>query len=254
MKLYFLIAAFVTLTQGCTTTVPEGRLEFQDASGNIIAIGGLQLPQPIPVNGKTWKGSWQLRSWTAAFPAIATTQGKYVGTVRDEQVSIDLNPGMADDNIVLAAAVTTTVLRGSWYHATLSGPKTMGTFQLDRPLDQSVTFKPQIVYPATSAYIERLTSFKVSPSTAATIAWDRFKMGGSPACVIDDWYLFSKPYKYARIDLRGIYVNGMTGKVEMRESDLSLLKDNSLFSFLKPFSERMPDSLNKARDIRLGGR
>jgi hypothetical protein len=79
--------------------------------------------------------------------------------------------------------------------------------------------EPQIVYPGTGAYDNRVRSFYVTPE-AATRAANRY---GSPSVVIGREYLFSRPYKYPRIDLDGVYVNGDTGVVEERQSDKCLL-------------------------------
>ena len=113
---------------------------------------------------------------------------------------------------------------------------------------------PQIVYPLTAAYERRVRQFKLSPDAACQAL-----EGGSsqsagcgfsgPNCIIDDWYLFSIPYKYARIDLTGNYVNGMTGKIEHRESNLSLF-DNSKFWPGMFYPAGMPHSLSAARVYR----
>src|SRR5258705_13951190 len=104
---------------------------------------------------------------------------------------------------------------------------------------------PQVVYPGTDSYEQRVASFTLTPEAAREVGGHPFGAFG-PACVIDDWYLFSRPYKYKRIDLRGTYVNGMTGKVEQRESDLSLLGDNSILGMFRSFPASMPDSVSEA--------
>jgi hypothetical protein len=114
------------------------------------------------------------------------------------------------------------------------------------PTKPARAYAPQIVYPGTGPYQQRVASFKFTPEAAREAGGRPFGNFG-PACVIDDWYLFSKPYKYKRIDLRGTYVNGMTGKVERRESALSLSGDNSILGTLKSFPSDMPDSVSAAR-------
>jgi hypothetical protein len=91
--------------------------------------------------------------------------------------------------------------------------------------------------------------FKLTPEAARDAGGQPFGDYG-PACVIDDWYLFSKPYKGKRIDLRGTYVNGMTGKVERRESKLALRGDSSMIGMFKSFPSDMPDSVSGAREER----
>ncbi len=108
-------------------------------------------------------------------------------------------------------------------------------------------FKPQIVYPGTAAYDKRIESFKLTPNVAREVAGSHFVGSDGPACVIDEWYLFSRPCKYKRIDLEGVYVNGMTGDVQRRESVLSLLGDHSVIGILKSFPSDMPKSISEAR-------
>ena len=114
-------------------------------------------------------------------------------------------------------------------------------------------YSPQIVYRGTKAFDMRVASFKVTPETASALVAETETAGWNvswQACVIDDWYLFTRPYKYKRIDLAGIYVNGVTGKVERRDSELSLLGDNSLVGTLKSFPSDMPTSVSEARRYR----
>ena len=99
--------------------------------------------------------------------------------------------------------------------------------------------EPQIAYPGTGAYDKRVRSFSVTPQAAARAA-NRY---GAPSAVIDREYLFSKPYKYPRVDLDGVYVNGDTGAVEERESDKCLLGD---FSALLFYAQGMPSRLSQA--------
>jgi len=107
----------------------------------------------------------------------------------------------------------------------------------------------QIVYPGTAAYEQRVRQLRISPEAACKAIGDSDPQHCTPACIIDDWYLFSRPYKYARIDLDGKYVNGITGKVEDRQSNLSLF-DNSKFLPGMFFPMGMPHSLSEARVYR----
>lgn len=114
-------------------------------------------------------------------------------------------------------------------------------------------YDPQIVYHGTKAFDARAASYKVTPEAATALV---VKSGGGDwpsawlACIVDDWYLFTRPYKYKRIDLAGFYVNGLTGAVEWRESDLSLLGDLSLIGLFKDFPTDMPKSASEARRYR----
>ena len=46
------------------------------------------------------------------------------------QFSIDLNRGMADNNVTLSGAPGGEPITGTWYHATFAGGKPMGTYTL----------------------------------------------------------------------------------------------------------------------------
>ena len=58
----------------------------------------------MPV-GQQFAGRWQLTSSTPAFPSGAWSSGNYSGYVHASGVSCDLNPRMADNNVVLNGKV-----------------------------------------------------------------------------------------------------------------------------------------------------
>ena len=132
----------------------------------------------------------------------------------------------------------TIAVTGCIHHAT--GPTTAATSNATH-----AAYVPQIVYAGTPAYDCRIASFKITPDSARKLADQP-----GPACVIDDWYLFTRMYKYKRIDLAGTYVNGLTGESQHRNSDLSLLGDNSTLGSLKQFPSDMPHSVSDARVCR----
>ncbi|MDB5173604.1 MAG: hypothetical protein JWN51_2377 [Phycisphaerales bacterium] len=51
-------------------------------------------------------------------------------------MSIDLNPGVADNNVILKGNIQERKFSGSWMHASVAGAKPMGAFQLDLQLTQ----------------------------------------------------------------------------------------------------------------------
>jgi hypothetical protein len=65
-------------------------------------------------------------------PADATRSGKYVGQVQDRGVSIDLNPGVADNNVTLSGTPSDGSLSGRWQHSTFAGARETGTFTVGR--------------------------------------------------------------------------------------------------------------------------
>jgi hypothetical protein len=121
------------LLAGCTTTKPAttggDKLVIRDASGAVIASGELELPKSIPAAGQTFEGKWRLTSSTDAFPAGATKSGMYRGSVSEGGgISIDLNPGAADNNVILSGKREEGGLKGQWYHSTFVGRRGMGSF------------------------------------------------------------------------------------------------------------------------------
>ena len=142
MRTAFLIAALIAAVLlghvGCDghpstsqpSTAPAGNLTFRDAAGGVVATGTIVLPHTLPASGETFEGTWQLISSNAGFPSGATRNGTCQGHVYDEWISIDLNPGMADNNVVFHWSPTTRPITGPWYHATDAGGEQMGTFTM----------------------------------------------------------------------------------------------------------------------------
>jgi hypothetical protein len=137
------IAVMLLIAFGCDggpstsapATAPAGNLVFRDASGNVVATADVELPATLPAADGTFKGNWRLLSSEPAFPSRSTKSGGYEGSVSGGLASIDLNPGMADNNVVLMWSSGAEPITGTWYHATVSGGKAMGTFSLARPGD-----------------------------------------------------------------------------------------------------------------------
>ena len=132
--------AIVTVLVGCTTTKPAEptqpaaaatHLEIRDQSGAVVATGELELPKSLPATGQSFEGKWRLDSSTDAFPAGATKNGTYRGSVGgDGNISIDLNPGTADNNVILSSSKADAGLKGQWYHSTFVGRRAKGSFTL----------------------------------------------------------------------------------------------------------------------------
>jgi hypothetical protein len=103
-----------------------------DQAGNVVATADVELPESLQAGEGTFKGNWKLLSSKPAFPSDSTKTGSYAGSVDGGLASIDLNPGVADNNVVLGWSAGTEPITGTWYHATFSGGKAMGTFVLTR--------------------------------------------------------------------------------------------------------------------------
>ena len=138
MRSICLIATMFLLALGCESRpstsppspVPAGNVVFRDAAGNVVATADVELPETLRAGA--FKGKWKLISSKPAFPSGATKSGSYEGSVDGDHASINLNPGMADNNVVLGWSTKTDLITGTWYHATFSGGKPMGTFVLTR--------------------------------------------------------------------------------------------------------------------------
>jgi hypothetical protein len=115
-------------------TAPAGNLVFLDNAGSVVATADLQLPRPLPPAGRRFHGTWRLLSFKKGFPSASTRPGAYSGDVSEEGVSIDLNPGTADSNVVLGGDFKDGSMTGTWYHATFAGGKSLGTFSLTGPV------------------------------------------------------------------------------------------------------------------------
>jgi hypothetical protein len=106
---------------------------FRDAAGAVVASADLRLPEPLPATGTSFRGNWRLTSSKAGFPAAAPGSDAYEGEVRDGHVWINLNPGVADSNVMLSGSVGDGALGGTWYYATIAGGKPMGSFTVTPP-------------------------------------------------------------------------------------------------------------------------
>ena len=130
MKTSNLLIIVMGFLAGCAN--PDN-LIFRDRAGNIVATGTLSLPNPLPAVGQSFDGRWELRWSTNSFPADSTKSGKYSGEVQETGVSIDLNPGVADSNVLLNGSVINGSLSGRWSHSTIAGGEDLGAFTVTRP-------------------------------------------------------------------------------------------------------------------------
>lgn len=113
---------------GAAETQPSGNLTFRDPSGAVVATGDLLLPDPLPASGKTFEGTWQLKSAEKSFPSGAVKSGKYAASVHEGGVTINLNPGTADNNVMLNGTMSNGMFSGKWSLSTFVGGKEKGTF------------------------------------------------------------------------------------------------------------------------------
>jgi len=123
--------------------VPAGAMSYSgfDAAGRLVVVGWIRLDvvtifaQPGVSTPQEFTGDWSLRALVD--PSVVGPQsgtGKLAGTFVEDGVSVDLNPGSADDNVVLFGALTAggparARYEGTWSWVTLAGVKVEGTFQ-----------------------------------------------------------------------------------------------------------------------------
>ncbi|MDB5357113.1 MAG: hypothetical protein JWN24_3566 [Phycisphaerales bacterium] len=146
MRLAFLSVITVCLA-GCCKDMPQdnpkavevvrlpdsreaANLTFYDDLGNSVATARLSLP-PDAGQMKSLTGNWRLLSSAPRFPRGSTSSGTYAGPGRNGGLWIDLNPGVADNNVILDGSIRDGKFSGQWVRATVTGGKPMGTFQLD---------------------------------------------------------------------------------------------------------------------------
>ncbi|MFL6656729.1 MAG: hypothetical protein ACJ8GW_01555 [Massilia sp.] len=113
----------------CHRSSVTQRLALSDASGKVVATMTVTLPVSSSTSGQSFEGTWQLHSHTGAFPISAVHEGHYLGVQQDGQLLLDLNPGVADNNVVLEAQAQTPPMAGRWRLATVAGFQPGGSFQ-----------------------------------------------------------------------------------------------------------------------------
>ena len=115
------------------SSVPAENLVFRDRTGDVVATAELDLPDKLPPDGQSSRGTWQLRFFKPVFPSSATRNGAYQLQVYEGLVSVNLNPGVMDNNITLGWKAGKEPVEGTWYHSKFTGGEAMGTFTLARP-------------------------------------------------------------------------------------------------------------------------
>lgn len=107
-------------------------LFFFDDNNQLIAAGNIDLPRTWPPVGDRFTGEWRLKSAASSFPLDAARDGAYSAYVDSRSISIDLNPGAADHNIMLSTDPGHDELGGNWIVTNVGGGKSMGKFTLTR--------------------------------------------------------------------------------------------------------------------------
>jgi hypothetical protein len=111
--------------------VPDKYLYKAYNSKGDLAVSGtmtLWVPDTTSVTG-TWSCVAVLPSEKVG-PQVGT--GGLTGTIQKSSISINLNPGWADNNVFLLGTVSSDRITGRWMWSTLIGPTAEGTFQAMR--------------------------------------------------------------------------------------------------------------------------
>lgn len=104
-------------------------------SGDPLVTGTLTIDSSAAA-AKELSGTWDLH-WAEGADTTAEVgpqlgTGRFDGIARGDSVAIGLNPGFADNNVNLRGAWNAGRITGSWEWDTFAGPRTRGTFVLER--------------------------------------------------------------------------------------------------------------------------
>ena len=134
------IASFVmmTLLRGCFDSstdndeVPPGAYSYTayDSSGVEVVTGWLDFDF---VDEENIEGRWELKpvgSPENIGPQIG--DGNLKGMIKENVISINLNPGWVDNNVVLYGDYAEESFSGNWQWVTFAGPTSGGTFEAVR--------------------------------------------------------------------------------------------------------------------------
>lgn len=134
----FVIACAALVGCGHQASSPEpefaivaGSLEYRATTlaGEPLVTGWLNIEvvdDSIIVG--TWLADWAPGADTA-FPVGAQVgSGTLAGKQSEGRVAIDLNPGHADNNVILVATTSETGIAGTWTWSGIAGPQSGGRF------------------------------------------------------------------------------------------------------------------------------
>jgi hypothetical protein len=136
-KLVFILLLFVV---GCekdkSTTEPENMDIYSysayDTTGTKIIQGWLEISV---IDSSRIEGVWHLHK-TANVGKVGpqTGDGKLIGNIYDGSISINLNPDVVDNNVILRGPVLNYVTEGEWSWTTIVGVTSKGTYKAIRDI------------------------------------------------------------------------------------------------------------------------
>ena len=111
---------------------PLGEYQYTgyDKGGEKIVEGRLSIES---LASTQIKGSWQLNKIgnpEKLGPQVG--KGTFAGEIKEDRVTINLNPEMADNNVNLAGRIDGLNFRGTWSFSGFAGEINRGTFEARR--------------------------------------------------------------------------------------------------------------------------
>jgi hypothetical protein len=100
-----------------------------DTNGNLVVEGVLNLT--VGATNRV-QGDWRLQEVKPSKLkklGPQTGSGKVEGEIKQDRINLDLNPGWADNNIILNGRVTTTNILGTWGYYGFAGELAGGKFE-----------------------------------------------------------------------------------------------------------------------------
>lgn len=130
-----IICLLVFLSISCTKdnspipNIPEGAYEYQsfDTSGLQIISGWIKIDF---ADSNNLTGTWNLtKIGDPQNIGHQTGEGNLGGSVDNMNFWINLNPGVADDNVILNGIIIGKTIEGDWFYSTFAGAINAGKFK-----------------------------------------------------------------------------------------------------------------------------
>jgi len=112
-----------------TQTSPVGDYQYKgfDKAGKAVVEGQLSI-KSIDETGV--KGEWSLRAiGNPEKIGPQTGTGTFSGQIKNDAMSINMNPNMADNNVNLSGKIEGGQIRGTWSYSGFAGEINRGTFE-----------------------------------------------------------------------------------------------------------------------------
>ncbi len=113
-------------SRGHSPLVGEYDLQGHDYAGQLIFKGAISLTD---LNHNQVLGHCKVVKLAQAFRAAVDTDGPCEGKVSGNKITLDLAPGLSDGGLVFEGQWTGTRIEGTWRIESLTGGKTLGTFE-----------------------------------------------------------------------------------------------------------------------------